>query len=254
MDIPETKNEEEWDGRKSLVRGKASNPAASPSPLSPGPTCLKRTPTMAGNIVIIEDSEKSPHAFWLQRKIGKISNGVIRLAYKLRPNSKPEFKDSTEAWELAVDESGEAPLVKVTMIHSSVLEMKRDDNEVDVHNPLDEMSALQMVAEHCPGDACHVVGTKLVATCSSFVYSILPYHPDGTLLQYCLEQGNLDEDMARFFFQQIIKVSPESTKMLHDTVAHFLILHPLPYNFSYIGIENTTGRWAMSSKLVFGCH
>jgi hypothetical protein len=225
VDVPETENASPlgWDG--SSQRGDVSDSLSQQQQRSSltGPTCLQRTQTMAGNIIMFEDESKPPQAFWLQRKIGKSSNGVVRLGYKLRPNSKPDFKDSTEAWELATEESGLQPIVTINMMHSSVLDLKSED--MDVHNPLDELSALQMIAQHGDGENAHVVGTQLVATCSQHVYAILPYYPDGTLLQYCQMQGSLEESVARFFFRQILKVGPKLQAIYYCAGRHVLIAH-----------------------------
>ena len=206
VDVPESAHHDfSWD----TSRNPGSLSQIDQSPESPskmaGPTFLKRTQTMGGNIVVFEKDGSPPQAFWLQRKIGKSSNGVIRLGYKLRPNTKPTFKDSTEAWELAIDEDGSQPIVTINMMHSSVLDHKQDDK--GFHNPLDELSALQMIAKHDNTSNSHVVGTDLIATCSQHLYAILPYHPDGTLLQYCQNMGSLPEPVARFFFRQILQVS-----------------------------------------------
>jgi serine/threonine protein kinase len=206
VDVPESGNSSPlgWDGHALAEDCNWAPQMQQPEKLKAGPTYLKRSQTMAGNIVVFEDDGKPPQAFWLQRKISKSSSGVIRLAYKLRPNTKPEFKESTEAWELATEESGHQPMVTIHMMHSSVLDSKSEDK--DVHNPLDELSALQMIAKHKDSGDAHVVGTDIVATCSQHVYAVLPYHRDGTLLQYCLAEGSLNESVARFFFSQILKV------------------------------------------------
>lgn len=206
VDMPGAANEfaEEWTGRKSKIITPLTEAPPSPEK-SFGPSLLQRAKTMAGNIVVLEEDGNPPRAYWLSRKIGKSSKGVTRLGYELRPNSKPEFKDSHEAWEIAMEENGEDPiLVIVQIMHSSVLDM---DNEGGmVHRPVDELSALQMIAKHKSPEEGHVVATRLVGTCSSHVYAILPYHRDGTLMQYCLENGSLDESVARFFFRQILQV------------------------------------------------
>ncbi len=172
-----------------------------------GPTHLNRTRTMGGNIVVLEPDGEPPQAFWLQRKIGLSSHGVIRLGYKLRRNTKASFKGPSNAWQLDMNEEGETSLVKITIMHSSILDMKVDCHEGQ--NPLNELSALQMIANHSNIEDAHVVGTRLVGTCTSYVYSVLPYYPDGTLLHYCVSKGNLEEPVARFLFKQILQVSKD---------------------------------------------
>ena len=206
VDVPDSAGssvKEEWNGKKRTSTGQRKSDI-SPPPTLAGPNFLQRMQTMSGNIVVFEEDGKTPQAFWLSRKIGKSCNGIIRLGYRLRPNTKPDFKDSRDAWELDVQESGEGMLVTVNMMNSSLLGMKSEGT--DNHNPLDEFSALQMIANQNSLEDAHVVGSEIVGTCSSHVYAILPYSPDGTLLQFCLVNGRLEEPVARFLFGQILRV------------------------------------------------
>jgi len=183
---------------------------------------------MSGNIVIVtpppnDDHEASPSAFWLQRKIGKTAaQGLIRLGYKLRLNDDKDKHSATSSssvggcWELETDPMGRQTIVAVYMLHSSVLDQQTTKNSATKEekmtstramvSPLDELSALQMVANYNNStESAHVVGTNLIATCSQHVYAILPYHRDGNLSQFCQTVGNLEEPLARYIFRQIVK-------------------------------------------------
>eukprot|EP00934_Nitzschia_sp_Nitz4_P006134 Nitzschia sp. Nitz4//scaffold207_size38617//31156//32532//NITZ4_007681-RA/size38617-snap-gene-0.3-mRNA-1//1//CDS//3329541623//6124//frame0 len=200
VDIPDNAKsyEEEWTGRKSQILQPKGKPSSSKPPT------LNRSKTLSGNIIVIESENGEPEqAFWLQRKIGKLpsSDGVVRLAYRLRRRTS---KDA-ENWELDVDEFGDPSIVKVNMLHSSVLEKSSEEEQTGIISCRDELSALQMIASYGSTESSHVVGTPLVATCSNYVYVVLPYYPEGTLLQYCLFKGTLDEAEARFYFQQILQ-------------------------------------------------
>ena len=164
---------------------------------------------MAGNIVIFEEEGKPPHAFWLQRKVAKTLHGCVRVGFLLRPNSSPDFKGVLEAWELAPDDAGRHQIVAMKMMDTSILNMNQDSESTKcvLHNPLNEISALQMIANFGTDEELNVIGSKLIATSSQHVYVILPYHRDGTLFQFCLSQGTLKEAAARFFFRRILKVS-----------------------------------------------
>ena len=188
------------------------------------PPRLERKQTMSGNIVIVtptassddtteEDPSSSlllPSAYWLQRKIGKTGHGIMRLGYKL----KFKQEDSGGCWELETDVDGRQTLVTVYMMHTSVLDAGSSSKNEDNNNlgapccysPVDELSALQMVAKCNPTETAHVVGTNIVATCSQDVYAILPYHRDGNLLEFCQTVGCLEEPLARYIFQQIVQV------------------------------------------------
>jgi hypothetical protein len=165
---------------------------------------------MSGNILIItqpdctaEDNSNKPTrtAYWLQRKIGKTGHGLLRLGYRLK------VKDNTNGcWELDVDDGCRQRLVTVYMIRTSTLDNNKSSSSLCCHSPMDELSALQMIAQYNPTETAHVVGTDIVATSSQHVYAILPYHRDGNLLQFCQSVGCLEEPVARFVFQQIIQV------------------------------------------------
>jgi hypothetical protein len=177
------------------------------------PTQLRRTNTMNGNILIVEEDGKPSRAFWLQRKVNQLTHGTVRLGFSLQPNTNPEFAESGGTWELLTPpetDGGHHKMVQIEMLDTMILDMKLSADEASsvVRSPLHEICALQMVADHkdtTTRDA-HVVGSKLVATTPEHVFVVMPYHRDGTLFQYCLTKGSLEEPVARFFFRQILKV------------------------------------------------
>jgi len=226
---------------------------------------------------IVDSSQQTPYivAFWLQRKLSQSSPSrdlVVRLGYKLRPSSKKENEkksdndndcydnnndhdhdhdhankddqdqDTNRRWELDTDEFGRLTLVRVHILHNSIivnedtLEVEGDANiisnsscnnnqDVVVNYSLNELSALQLINKHTHHQyqqqqhssssslkeftketKVHVVGTKLIATAGENIYAVLPYYRDGTLLQFCQSIDFLDESLARFIFRQIIQV------------------------------------------------
>jgi hypothetical protein len=201
-----------------------------------GPTHLGRTSTMHGDIVIVEEDGKPPRAFWLQRKMNRLTHGTVLLGFTLRPNTSSEFAGSGGAWELTPPETGSHhKMVQIEMLDIMILDMKLSAEASPVRSPLHEICALQMVAEHNDTRDAHVVGTKLVATSPQNVFVVMPYHRDGTLFQYCLAKGSLEEPVARFFFRQILKVRAnlESKEKLIVSVRHFSMI-----GFVFLGSEN----------------
>ena len=177
-------------------------------------------------------------AFWLQRKLGHQSssrNLVVRLGYRLRriqkvqkevstvniginedANSSEDNIDNCE-WELDRDGLGRLILVRVHILQNIIVDMHQSQSwSMDLSSPLNELSALQTIAKQnhssqMPPQTAHVVGTNLIATDEENrnIYTILPYHRDGTLLQFCQSVGSLEESLARFIFRQIIQVINE---------------------------------------------
>lgn len=176
-------------------------------------------------------------AFWLQRKLGHQSSSrdlVVRLGYRLRPATKVQKETNTTKtntngdvnssehppqhceWELDRDGSGRLMLVRVHIQNNNIVDMKQLKNSsMHLNSPINELSALQMIAKQnrssssqMVSQSAHVVGTNLVATDDENrnTYVILPYHRDGTLLQFCQSLGRLEESLARFIFRQIVQV------------------------------------------------
>jgi hypothetical protein len=194
-----------WDTSGSTTEHFEGDPAERTDSPTPEPTSLQRTQTMSGNILTItghpnHNDDTSPEAFWLQRKLGKFhSDGMIRMGYRLR--------GSGVRWELWKDRGEDHhTMVKVHIMPGSVLDENNNGANADVCSPVNELSALQMIASHNTNEPKHVLGTRLIATSAQDVYVILPYHQDGTLMQFCQTVGNLPEPLARFLFRQIIKV------------------------------------------------
>ena len=208
--VPDEKESmfEEWNGRRSsLVQG---NMQLSKDDLCGGrdalvePPRLLRSQSMTGHILVFDHNEKPPQAFWLQRKIGvKVGGGIIRLGCRLQKKSKPQSEESSsDTWELAVDELGNPFFVKVAMMSTDILTGREAGQ-----NAINELMALQLIAEHSNGIENHVIGTNMMGSCETHVYAVLPHYADGTLMQYTLSHGNLEESVARFFFRQILQVS-----------------------------------------------
>jgi hypothetical protein len=185
------------------------------------PPILERKQTMSGNIVTVTSTANSgpekevelplPCAFWLQRTLLRNNHGVVRLGYQLRQQG------NSNKWELSTDAYGRQKLFAVHIMQSSVLENNCSDNPLmkssyNAYSPLSELSVLQLIANHSNSrsnnnnEPKHVVGTNIVAVSSQHVYAVLPYHRDGTLLQFCQMVGSLPEPLARYIFRQILKV------------------------------------------------
>jgi hypothetical protein len=192
----------------------------------------------------VDNAKPTIVAFWLQRKLGHQSPSrdlVVRLGYRLRPiqkvqkeastvnigmngdvNISEDNQDSCE-WELDRDGLGRLILVRVHIRHIrhniTVTMHQSQSPSMDLNSPMNELSALQMIAKYnhssssqMPPQAAHVVGTNLIATDEENrnIYTIMPYHRDGTLLQFCQSIGSLEESLARFIFRQILQVISKS--------------------------------------------
>jgi hypothetical protein len=193
-------------------------------------------------------------AFWLQRKLDHQSrsrNMVVRLGYRLRRKKKIEKEASTikndakrvktgeahvddRGWELDRDAEGQLTMVRVHMSHNAVPAVDQSQSQsMWLKSPINELSALQMIAtqnysssSQMASQAAHVVGTSIIARDeeNGKIYTILPYHRDGTLLQFCQSMGNLEESLARFIFRQIVQVRNKILIGESSAIVRILIL------------------------------
>jgi len=215
-------------------------------------------------------------AFWLQRKLDHQSRSrdlVVRLGYRLR--RKNTIKNDTKrlktgedhvddrGWELDRDTEGRLILVRVHISHNDVFAVNQSQSQsMWLKSQLNELSALQMIAtqnysssSQMALQAAHVVGTSLIAKDeeNGKIYTILPYHRDGTLLQFCQSMGNLEESLARFIFRQIVQVRNKIMIGESSAMGRILILTREPYYKSFrrcVGIEDTEKLWIVSSKFI----
>jgi hypothetical protein len=191
----------------------------------------------------ITSSRDLPSAYWLQRRLGykaTTHGSVVRLAYKLRFNNNKSSKKGNggedavgndggssgsssssspySSWELDTDIDGKPIMVMIHILHSQILDGR---SELGNSNPINELSALQLIYEHNPTETAHVTRTRLISMCHSSIYCVLPYYHDGTLLQFCQSITDkvtgdartttsadcpLEEPLARFLFRQIMQV------------------------------------------------
>jgi hypothetical protein len=137
-----------------------------------------------------------------------------------------------------------------------------DDAGVVVNSCLNELSALQLIAKQTQkqqqqhennSSSCssifpqktkaHVVGTDLIATTTTtttasdeennYIYAVLPYYRDGTLLQFCQSIGSpLDESLARYIFRQIIQVRKKIKRNVNPFTSFLSFISP-PLNFFF---------------------
>lgn len=191
--------------------------------------------------------KRSRKAYLLQRKIKNKVFGTVRVGYLLMDSpgddgvglcdgGKDDVDGSTGTddsamWEVAPSTTGIYPheMVAVSVEEKSEvlssegeggLTTLRRQHSNTVQDPKTELSALQIVASNDPEGSGHVIGTSIVAADQRYVYTITPYHKEGSLHEYCCSFSSsaaaeasagkgtqLAEGDARYFFRQILKVS-----------------------------------------------
>lgn len=178
------------------------NAACSTHIESPGPA-LKSRFSQPGNILLV-DHPDGPKSYFLQRKIAKTTFGCIRVGF-LCERRKECDNDTGMEWEV-IKSGGIYPFEMVAVKIEPREKALKTDESTDENNPTVELSALQMVTAIDPNEESCVVGSSCICTDHLNVFVIFPFHGEGTLFQYVVESGRLEESVARHFFQQILKV------------------------------------------------
>jgi hypothetical protein len=171
------------------------------------------------NILLVQSSDSSQRAYWLQRKISHTTNGSVRVGFALQPagqNISYEGGDDSDGWLVQASTDSTVPYL-FEMVAIKVQDRDKVEGFYDPSRPRNgnrdptvELSAMHWIHSHNSSANAHVVGTSEICVDNNQIYAIVPYHGEGSLFQYVLECGRLGESVARYFFQQIVQVSPFS--------------------------------------------
>ena len=183
---------------------------------------LKRQESVSGDILVIQVDKDvsggSERAYLMQRKLRETPFGSVRVGYvveKMKDSGIYHVKPTSKG-------SGEYDMLEIAMENKARI---MSEPSVAYHHSA-ELSALQMIAALLPSESLpmHLQRVELVAADEQFIYTICPYHKDGSLYDYCSALGRLSEDDARYFFRQVLSVRniDESGRLrgLHTERAH----------------------------------
>jgi len=167
-----------------------------------GPPALRRRSSLSGNILLVNHAD-GEDAFFLQRKISKTTFGSVRVGFRVEQKKLQD--DVGIEWDV-IRSDGPYPFEMVAIKLQD--KQKVTSNEkvpMSIMDPKVELSALQLISKSDLSEECRVVSAEIICTDRNTVYSIMPFNGDGSLFQYVVECGRLDEPVARHFFQQILK-------------------------------------------------
>jgi serine/threonine protein kinase len=196
------------------------------------PTKLRRTSSIAGNILVKSADGSSPtKAFWLQRKLTEESHthNYVRIGFPLQPVVS-ERGSVNGAWTVTKAEEG--CLYPFEMVAMKVQEHRNvfpeEDNGVEngdekeshdsnegrikvgpARNARNEIAALQMIHAIDPAGKGNVVYAECVVSDEVSVYIVMPYCKEGTLMDKVgasRKNGRLEEADARMYFATILNV------------------------------------------------
>lgn len=199
--------------------------------VEPSPTKLRRTSSIAGNVLVTETGEDGARrAYWLQRKITEEthSHNFIRIGFPLKP-FKVDGEESSTAWTVCKASEGSMYPFEMVAIkvqgHSYVYpeeddgDDEEDGSDADGHSKADrermaraaknEISALQLIQAADPDGKGNVLRAEEVVDDLVSVYIVMPYCKEGTLMDQIGASltGRLEESVARKFFGNILNVS-----------------------------------------------
>ena len=196
-----------------LTTGSANVPSSAQAPN------LERTPSLAGNILLVEEGEEQggtrTRPFLLHRKIKTSLHGYVRLGFVLQET------ESENVWQL-VPNHQDLPTSSGLVASGKGVEAAQEQGEdsfqmvaikIELKSPareeslMAELAALQWIATNNP---CKVGGlfvpTVLAKDEADNVYTITSYQKEGSLFDYCAKAGTLSESEAKTFFGQMLEV------------------------------------------------
>mmetsp|Transcript_9910 Transcript_9910/g.23480 ORF Transcript_9910/g.23480 Transcript_9910/m.23480 type:complete len:459 (-) Transcript_9910:64-1440(-) len=225
--------------------GNDADPSRIPSRPSMG---LQRAESMSGNVLVVlgdgdnnDNGADSDRAYWIQRKIGQLTHGSVRIGYVLRRRrcraEKEEEEDSRAQWEVMPQYSNNNEqqastayeMVAIKMYDRSMMASSAASANGD-SPPTVEIAASHLLSRHTstPGSH-HVLETVEVLADDRLVYHIVPYCDGGDLFSFVERQrsGRLEENMARHVFKQLLSALGllQNTGLCHRDVSleHIMI-------------------------------
>mmetsp|Transcript_15732 Transcript_15732/g.45348 ORF Transcript_15732/g.45348 Transcript_15732/m.45348 type:complete len:600 (-) Transcript_15732:759-2558(-) len=196
---------------------------------------LQRAESMSGNVLVVlegsstgvKQADEARRGYWIQRKVGKLTHGSVRIGYVLRRREEEEEDLGGELddlldvqaraqWEMTPQKNAVASqdkkqggggassdaayeMVAIKMYDRSKVSSTSDSNG----GPTVEIAASQLLAQHTPG-FYHVLETVEVLADNRFIYLIMPYCNGGDMLSFVESQGRLEENVARHVFKQLL--------------------------------------------------
>ena len=216
------------DGDDKDANGSAMDSSRIPSRPAMG---LQRAESMSGNVLAVlnKDGDNNSNgadperAYWIQRKIGQLTHGSVRIGYvlhrrrRMKKEEVEEEEDSRAQWAVIPHNNIHAPnastayvMVAIKMYDRSRMAHVSSASAFASANgcpPMVEIAASQLLARHAPAPGSHhVLETVEVLADDRFVYHIVPYRDGGDLLSLVESRGGLlEETEARHVFKQLLK-------------------------------------------------
>lgn len=192
------------------------------------PTKLRRTSSIAGNVLVTDQKDGARKAFWLQRKVTEDhTRNYVRIGFPLKPVVL-EGEECSGAWDVTKAPEGsmypfEMCAIKVQNHKYVFPEEAADDGDTSgsehdgevrlakSRNPANEISALQIIKAFDPEGKGNVIGADLVVNDEVSVYIVMPYCKEGNMTDYIGsngKNGRLEEPMAKKMFGHVLNVRP----------------------------------------------
>ena len=143
------------------------------------------------NIIYERHSDGRPpaRAYWVGRKLKKCIFGVVKSCTILHLRNDPDVP-----WEVTEHRAA----VKI-------LSWQKIRDIPHIENPQQEVSAMQLLARY--GLHPNVMSPLDVLQDEDYLLMFMPFCDSGDLFGFVQQAGRFPEDMARYWFRQILDVS-----------------------------------------------
>jgi Protein kinase domain len=136
------------------------------------------------------DGRPPDRAYWVGRKLKKCIFGVVKECTILR------FRNDMNApWEVTAQKAA----VKI-MSWQKIRDLRH------IEDPQKEVAAMQYISR--AGGHPHVMGVLDVLQDDEYLLLFMPFCSSGDLFGFVQQAGRFPEPMARYWFKQILEVSP----------------------------------------------
>lgn len=140
------------------------------------------------------DGMPPPRAYWIGRKIKKAIYGCVRSCTVLRVKEGGwAGPHGNSLWEITSE------MAAVKIIDLNLMEEMRGNH---VEDPLKEVAAMQFICKN--GAQPNVLPCWDSFKDSKYIYLVMPFCSSGELFSYVERNGRFEEQVAKFWFRQIL--------------------------------------------------
>jgi serine/threonine protein kinase len=164
------------------------------------------------------DGQPPKRAYWIGRKLKNAIYGCVCSCSVLKVREGGwAGPDGNSIWEITPE------FAAVKILDLDVIRKRQEQKDKISEDPIKEVAAMQYSSSE--GSKPHVLPCWDVFLDEQYIYMVMPLCSKGELFEYVKWNGRFDESVARYWFKQLLSVSPSISSFLIHFALGVMSLH-----------------------------